>query len=71
MEREGDNNLNTGKATHNLMSRLYPICRSVTGEGVRETLRILKEYIPLEMTEVPSGTKVSDWKVPKEHLTAG
>jgi aminopeptidase-like protein len=49
-----------------LMTRLYPICRSITGEGVRQTLRILQEQIPLEIHEVPTGTQVFDWAVPKE-----
>ena len=49
-----------------LMERLYPICRSITGNGVRDTLSILKEYIPLTIHEVPTGTDVFDWKVPKE-----
>jgi len=49
-----------------LIKELYPICRSITGEGVRETLRIIKKRIPLEMQEIPSGTKVFDWTVPLE-----
>lgn len=49
-----------------LIKELYPICRSITGEGVRETLRIIQTRIPLEMREVPSGTKVFDWTVPLE-----
>lgn len=49
-----------------LMERLYPICRSITGAGVRETLAIVGEHIPLEMFEVPSGTPVFDWEVPRE-----
>ena len=51
---------------HALIGRLYPICRSITGEGVRETLRIIQKEIPLEIREVPSGTKVFDWTVPRE-----
>ncbi|THJ18787.1 MAG: DUF4910 domain-containing protein [Nitrospira sp. CG24B] len=51
---------------HNFMAELYPICRSITGEGVRETLRVIQKRIPLEMKEVPSGTKVFDWTVPLE-----
>lgn len=55
-----------GKEIYNFMSELYPICRSITGEGVRETLRAIRKRIPLEMHEVPSGTKVFDWTVPQE-----
>ena len=55
-----------GAAMKALIARLYPICRSITGEGVRETLGILREHVPLEIHEVPSGTKVFDWEVPEE-----
>ena len=51
---------------YNFIERLYPICRSITGNGVRQTLNFIKEIIPLEITEVPTGTKVFDWTVPKE-----
>jgi aminopeptidase-like protein len=50
----------------NLIRELYPICRSITGNGVRQTLRILQAQIPLTIHEVPSGTQVFDWTVPKE-----
>ena len=49
-----------------LIARLYPICRSITGNGVRESLAILREKIPLEMQEVPTGEKVFDWIIPRE-----
>jgi aminopeptidase-like protein len=49
-----------------LMRELYPICRSITGNGVRETLRILQKRVPLTIHEVPTGTQVFDWTVPKE-----
>jgi aminopeptidase-like protein len=55
-----------GKQIHRLATELFPICRSITGNGVRQTLGILKNDIPLEIHEVPSGTKIFDWEVPKE-----
>jgi len=55
-----------GTEMHALVGELYPLCRSITGDGVRETLRILSRYAPLEVEEVPSGTPVLDWTVPLE-----
>lgn len=55
-----------GEEMYQLMEELYPICRSITGEGVRQTLEIIKKYIPVTVREVPSGAKVFDWTVPKE-----
>jgi aminopeptidase-like protein len=55
-----------GKRMHELIGELYPICRSITGHGVRETLSIIAKHIPCETVEVPTGTKVFDWTVPKE-----
>jgi aminopeptidase-like protein len=51
---------------HGLAQELFPINRSLTGSGVRETLAILARYLPLEIHEVPSGTAVLDWHVPME-----
>lgn len=55
-----------GPAMYALVEELYPICRSITGDGVRKTLEILSRRIPLQVREVPSGTSVLDWTVPKE-----
>ncbi len=55
-----------GPRIYELIAELYPICRSITGNGVRQTLRILQERIPLTVHEVPSGTPVFDWTVPNE-----
>lgn len=49
-----------------LFDRLFPICRSITGTGVRETIKILQELIPLTMHGVQTGTEVFDWEIPKE-----
>lgn len=50
-----------------LVNEIYPICRSITGDGVRETLNILQRYCPeLRIYEIPSGTQVFDWKIPDE-----
>jgi len=55
-----------GDAMHGLARRLFPIGRSLTGDGVRATLELLREWVRLEVTEVPSGTAVYDWIVPPE-----
>lgn len=56
-----------GEELHALVRRLFPICRSITGDGVRQTLAILGEYLPgLRVHEVPTGTPVLDWTVPRE-----
>jgi aminopeptidase-like protein len=49
-----------------LAAEIYPICRSITGDGVRETLHRLRRHVPMETHEVPSGTPAFDWIVPKE-----
>lgn len=55
-----------GKEAYDLAARLFPLPRSLTGDGVRETLRIVREYVPIEVREVASGTEVLDWVVPRE-----
>ena len=59
-------NSSLGDEIYSLIRELYPICRSITGEGFRQTLGRVRKEIPLEVHEVPSGTQVFDWTVPKE-----
>lgn len=49
-----------------MIEELYPICRSITGDGYRQTMRRIQEIIPISIQEVPSGTDVFDWTIPKE-----
>ena len=55
-----------GKELHSFASELYPICRSITGNGIRRTLDIIAGKISLQKFDVPTGTQVFDWTVPKE-----
>ena len=55
-----------GTEMYDMMVKLYPICRSITGDGVRKTLDIISEQIPLEKHEILTGTEVFDWTIPKE-----
>lgn len=67
IDKENQIELTTsGTDMYRLMAELYPVCRSITGEGLRQTLRVLGQLIPLQVTEVASGTQVFDWTVPKE-----
>lgn len=63
---EGNDAVAAGEQLHAFAAELYPICRSITGAGIRETLRRVGERIPLELMDVPSGTEVFDWTVPRE-----
>lgn len=64
---EDNMNYIEGEMMYTLAKRLFPICRSLTGNGVRETLRLIKKEIgSLVIQEVPTGTKVFDWEIPKE-----
>lgn len=56
----------TGEGMYRLIEELYPICRSITGDGLRTTLRRIQREIPLAIREVPTGTPVFDWTVPRE-----
>lgn len=55
-----------GQDIFSFAAEIYPICRSITGNGVRETLRAISAHIPLEIHEVPTGTAVFDWVIPQE-----
>ena len=55
-----------GAELHALARELYPICRSITGAGTRSTLDAIARFVPLARTEVPTGTKVFDWEIPRE-----
>jgi aminopeptidase-like protein len=55
-----------GNEMYQLIRKLYPINRSITGAGLRETLKVVSEHIALTVSEVPSGTKVFDWQIPVE-----
>lgn len=62
----------TGTDMVQFMEDLFPICRSITGEGLRESLHQVAQLVPLDITEVPSGTPVLDWVVPPEwNIRAG
>jgi aminopeptidase-like protein len=55
-----------GREAQDLMQRLFPLCRSLTGDGVRATFDLLEEKIPITRTEIPTGAKLFDWVVPDE-----
>jgi aminopeptidase-like protein len=55
-----------GEEIFALAAKIYPICRSITGNGVRDTLGLLAAHIDLEVHEVPTGTAVFDWTIPRE-----
>ena len=55
-----------GRAIHARMGELFPLCRSISGEGLRDTLRLVQRDVPLDIVETPSGAQVLDWIVPNE-----
>lgn len=55
-----------GQDIYALAAELFPICRSITGDGVRKTIEMLGRYFPIERHEIPTGTTVLDWEVPRE-----
>lgn len=58
--------MSTAEEIEHYFDKLWPICRSITGNGLRESLKILQEVIPLNLHEVPTGTPVFDWTIPRE-----
>ncbi len=64
--RDGLNIEAEGGQLHSFVARLFPWCRSITGRGLRDSLSALKDFVPVELHEVPSGTQVLDWTVPVE-----
>ena len=56
----------SAKQIYALAAEIFPICRSITGDGVRETLDHLGRHVALEVHEVPTGTQVFDWTIPRE-----
>jgi aminopeptidase-like protein len=59
-------NMDEIKELEEIFDRLWPLCRSITGEDLRKSFSILQKKIPFQLTEVPTGTKVFDWEIPKE-----
>src|SRR5262249_35114756 len=55
-----------GEDIYRLAAEIFPICRGITGQGVRKTFDVLDRYIPIQRPELPTGTTVLDWEVPRE-----
>jgi aminopeptidase-like protein len=55
-----------GEDIYALAAEIFPICRSITGDGVLRTIELLSRYIPIQRHQLPTGTPVLDWEVPKE-----
>lgn len=71
LEAANGREIDHGAEMHRLVEELYPIARSITGNGVRKTLARIQQMIPLKVREVPTGTRVFDWVVPKEWNVRG
>ncbi len=65
-EFDRENLAKIGRELYRFAEELYPVCRSITGDGIRQTLAMVQNRIPLRSFEVPTGTAVFDWSVPKE-----
>jgi aminopeptidase-like protein len=71
VEAAKDDASGEGVAMVRLIEELYPICRSITGEGLRQSLRLIARHVPLALREIPTGTQVFDWIIPKEWNVRG
>jgi aminopeptidase-like protein len=60
------NPASVGQTIYDLLAELYPICRSISGDGVRQSLSLVSKHLPLEISEVETGTRVFDWTIPRE-----
>jgi hypothetical protein len=58
-----------GQAIYSLAAEIFPICRSITGDGVRRTIDVLGRHFPIERHEIPTGTAVLDWEVPRASVS--
>jgi aminopeptidase-like protein len=65
-ELDQKDSMKIGRQLQGFAAELYPICRSITGDGIRRTLAMIQDRIPLQISEVPTGTPVFDWTIPKE-----
>lgn len=65
-EFDGKDVTAVGRDLHRFATELYPICRSITGDGIRQTFKMIQQKISLQMTEIPTGTPLFDWTAPKE-----
>jgi aminopeptidase-like protein len=55
-----------GQAMYGFIADMFPVCRSITGDGLRETLRMIGQRIPIQLHEVPTGSPAFDWTIPQE-----
>lgn len=63
--------MSIGHSLYAMMDELYPLCRSISGAGLRETLRRIRQRIPVAIHEIPTGTQVLDWEIPQEWAIQG
>src|SRR5688500_270786 len=64
--RRGLDEERVGNEMYARLARLFPICRSITGNGLRETLGLIGQEVDVRTRELPTGTRVFDWTIPQE-----